>query len=566
MKRYNIIAIGVACLFLNACVDLNLNPLSEGSSGNWNSTEDEVQFSVNNFYSDAFWGHPKDDLTDDLTYRDQLRATTAGTITSEWDQSQELWVNSYKGISRANMLLATIDRAEGNIDPVRMERYKAETRFFRAYLYSRLIFHFGNVIYNDKPVMLNDDVRSRTDKGEILKKIYEDFDYAIEILPVGYGGETRRATKGAAYALKARIALQSGDWAIARDAALRCMELGEYELNFNFGDLFRPTTKNTEASRKENIWVVPFTEFNEHLNERFDPRNLLPRMATGFAAENPTWALFCSFLCTDGKPIDESPLFDRSQPFLNRDPRCAETIVEFGTQFLGYTYDPHPDAELIRNPAGTRVPNNDCRFVSQYASYFGLLYKKGVDETWLNYGWRSTSDVIIIRYADVLLMYAEAKIELNEIDQSVRDAMNDVRARAYGVKKENTAAYPAITGNSQQELRKILRIERRMEFAKEGLRYYDLIRWELAEKALARPLYGMIDFFDNSAQATVARNNWFFGETPPVDEDGIADFSSLAAKGLARQLVVRVFPTRQYLWPIPKTEVLVYGLEQNEGY
>jgi hypothetical protein len=566
MKQYNIIIVCIACLFLNACVDLNLNPLSEGSSGNWNSTEDEVLLSVNNFYSDAFWGHPKDDLTDDLTYRDQLRATTAGDITSEWDQSEDLWKNCYTGIGRANALLATIDRAAESIDPARLDRYKAETRFFRAYLYSRLIFHFGDVVYSDGPMNLSDVARSRTDKSEVLKKIYEDFDYAIDILPVNYGGENRRATKGMAYALKARIALHSGDWATARDAASDCMKLNEYELSPKYAELFRPTTKNTEASLKENMMVIPYTTINNHLNGRFDPKNLLTRMVGGFAAEEPTWALFCSFLCTDGKPIDESSLFDPENPFQNRDPRCAETIVEFGSQHLGYVYDPHPDAEEIKNAAGRWIANNDCRYVNLNASWLGLVYKKGIDDTWITYAPQSICDVIIIRYADVLLMYAEAKIELNEIDQSVRDAMNDVRARAYGVKKENVADYPPITSNSQTELRKILRIERRMEFALEGLRYYDLIRWGLAEKALARPLYGMIDFYQNPDNATIARDNWFFGETPQIDDDGIADFAPLAAKGFARQLVVRVFPTRQYLWPIPKTEVLVYGLEQNTDY
>jgi hypothetical protein len=543
-----------------------LNPLSEGSSGNWNATEEEVVMSVNNFYSNAFWGHPKDDLTDDLTYRDQLRATTAGDITSEWDQSRILWVNSYKGIGRANTLLATIDRAAGTIDAARLERYKAETRFFRAYLYSRLIFHFGDVVYYEEPLDLKDANRARIPESEVLKKIYDDFDYAIGILPASYGGDTRRATKGAAYALKARIALQCGDFATARDAAAECMSLNEYKLNPKFQELFCVTTKNTEASLKENIWVVPYTPIDDHYNDNFDAKNLITRMVGGFDAEEPTWALFCSFLCTDGKPIDESPLFDPHNPFLNRDPRCAATIVEFGTDHLGYIYDPHPDREEIRNPSGQWVMNNDCRAVNTNASWLGLVYKKGIDKTWLDNGIKTYTDVIIVRYADVLLMYAEAKIELNEIDQSVRDAMNEVRARAYGVQKENTTAYPAITGNSQPDLRKILRMERRMEFAREGMRYYDLIRWRLAEKALTKPLYGMIDFYGRPEVAAIARANWFFGETPPVDEDGIADFSGLAQKGFARQLVNRVFPTRQYLWPVPKEDVLVYGLEQNEGY
>ena len=105
--------------------------------------------------------------------------------------------------------------------------------------------------------------------------------------------------------------------------------------------------------------------------------------------------------------------------------------------------------------------NNDARVNAQFASFNGLLWKKGIDETWLENGKDVDPDKIIIRYADVLLMYAEAKIELGQIDQSVLDAINQVRARAYGVDYTNTAAYPAVTTTDQQKLRTILRTERR---------------------------------------------------------------------------------------------------------
>lgn len=98
-----------------------------------------------------------------------------------------------------------------------------------------------------------------------------------------------------------------------------------------------------------------------------------------------------------------------------------------------------------------------------------------------------------MRYADVLLMYAEAKIEMNSIDQSVLDAINEVRARAYGVKLSETNAYPAVSTTNQAELRRTVRIERRMELAYEGIRYMDIIRWRLAEKVLNTGIYGMLD-------------------------------------------------------------------------
>lgn len=118
--------------------------------------------------------------------------------------------------------------------------------------------------------------------------------------------------------------------------------------------------------------------------------------------------------------------------------------------------------------------------------------EKGIDETWLQNGFKVDQDIIYCRYAEILLTYAEAKIELNEIDNSVLDALNEVRARAYGVDKSDKASYPAFTSNDQSTLRHQLRVERRMEMAKEHMRYTDIIRWKLAEKVMNRKTYGIL--------------------------------------------------------------------------
>lgn len=85
--------------------------------------------------------------------------------------------------------------------------------------------------------------------------------------------------------------------------------------------------------------------------------------------------------------------------------------------------------------------------------------EKGIDETWLQNGFKVDQDIIYCRYAEILLTYAEAKIELNEIDNSVLDALNEVRARAYGVDKSDKASYPAFTSNDQSTLRHQLRVD-----------------------------------------------------------------------------------------------------------
>ena len=172
-----------------------------------------------------------------------------------------------------------------------------------------------------------------------------------------------------------------------------------------------------------------------------------------------------------------------------------------------------------------------------------------------------------MRYADVLLMYAEAKIELNEIDQSVLDAMNQVRARAYGVPASAVSDYPAVTETNQKKLRRIVRRERRVEFAFDGSRSEDLIRWKLASKALNQPIYGMLLNLDNMRERIVNPGRWFFPEVCPIDEDGLSDFSGMYQRGLVELLVPKTFDDRQYLFPIPSTELLINpNLTQNPGW
>jgi hypothetical protein len=350
---------------------------------------------------------------------------------------------------------------------------------------------------------------------------------------------------------------------IIRDAAKACMDLGVYQLFPDYTTLFLNKTKNSI----ETIFAVPYSEERNIIWSANECRDVISRTSGGYCSRSPSWELFCSYLCTDGLPIDESPLFDPREPFENRDPRCTATIVEFGREWLGYTYAPHPDSLLVLNHnTGQLVKNNDNRAVDTWAPFNGLAWAKYVDDTWIDQ--ITDNDNILMRYADVLLMYAEAKIELNDIDVTVTNAINQVRARAYGVDVTETSSYPEVTDTNQNELRKSLRIERRMEFAKENaIRYWDIMRWRLAEKVLNLPRYGMLDVADLK-EKVVSKGLWFFPEIPPVDEDGIADFQPMYEKGLIRILVTRKFDSpKHYLWPIPTTEIVINeNMTQNPGY
>lgn len=567
MKHYRYLIISSIVFAFFSCNDLNLNPLSMGSSETWYSNETEIEMSLKDLYRDAFWPLDNYEWTDDYTYRETNTTIVNGTLNGQSSEVTNLWTNQYKAIARANTILENMDKAASlGISRTKIDSYIAEACFIRASMYSNLISHFGDVVYVTNTIDIDEAFKiGRTPKVEILKGIYADYDKAIEGLPQSYpASQGQRATKGAAMALKARIALYMGDWQTAADAAKACIDLKQYQLHKSFSDLFLTTTRNAE----ESIFLLPRSIANKVTIGNGEVMNIITRNPGGWAAKDPSWDLLASFLCTDGLPIDESPLFDSHDPFKNRDPRCAATIVPFGSVHLGFEYNPHPQALQVMNyNTGKLQKNNDTRANAQFASFNGLVWKKGVDETWLQNGKDTDPDKIIIRYADVLLMYAEAMIELNKIDQSVLDAINSVRARAYGVDKSQTTQYPAITTTNQTQLRKIVRIERRMEFAKEGPRYMDLVRWRLASKALTNKSYGLLYPASLLIEKVVNHGGWFWPNTPEIDEDGIPDFTEMEQAGQIAVLSQRTWDDRQYLWPIPTKEIIINeNLTQNPGY
>jgi hypothetical protein len=169
-----------------------------------------------------------------------------------------------------------------------------------------------------------------------------------------------------------------------------------------------------------------------------------------------------------------------------------------------------------------------------------------------------------MRYAEVLLNYAEAKIELNEIDASVHEALNEVRARAYGVPVGDTGSYPAVTSMDQAFLRTLIKRERKVEFANEGFRLFDIRRWNIAEKVVPVTLYGRILDPENAQFI------------PSIDEDGFVSYAGIESQydrntDARFPNANRVFANpRDYLLPIPQAEIDTYrangaSITQNPG-
>lgn len=572
MKKSIFAALAAAAL-LTACVDLDLIPRSQGSSENWYSTAQELEFSLNALYQPSMWYTeawrlwPTDRWTDDWNQRTQTYDWLGGTISTTWGEGANTWSNYYKGIARANTIIQSIDKAKDNLSEAQIAQYVGEAKFFRASFYTYLITLFGDVPYYDSTMTLEEAYNmGRKDRNYILDKIYKDFDDAAEALPTSYSG-AQRVTKGTALAMKARAALFMNDWKTCAAAAKACMDLGVYSLHPDYRELFLSKTKTSS----ELIFALPASnELGKHSYDEAATRSFYPRNNGGTSVAQPSWHLFFAYTCTDGKNVEDSPLYDAANPFKNRDPRLSELTAPFDEEFMDYIYNPRPSATTtLQVSTGKQVKNNDTKVVSKDCSYNGLVLKKFVDEEWIDDRLTDTP-MRIIRYADVLLMYAESKMEMNQIDDSVFEALNSIRARAYKCGVGETSKYPAITETNQAALRRIIRNERRCELAWEGRRWFDIMRWRIAEEVLGNnaPIYGL------PGNSQVAENEksgyWIFPKDfrPHMRASSSIDMSDMQnyPKYFTENQHCSFVP-RQYLFPIPENErVVCRKLTQNPGY
>lgn len=582
---------------LTSCVDLNLAPLSEGSSETWYSTPAEIEMSVNDFYRTAFFPINDKWWGDDATRRGQLNIMMDGSMTAENKTTRDLWENYYKGIARALRLINKMDAARAmGVPEATVTQYEGEAYFYLGFAYGNLAFHWGDAILDKKGMTLEEAyTMPRSPRAEVLAYAYDCFDEAAKRLPESYGG-LQRATKGAAYAFKARTALWCGDYAIAATAAKNCMDLGVYELHDNYQDLFTASWSDE--------WIFFFRGDVALKTYHFaakDVQNVIPRLAGGWGGVwAPSYELICAYPCIDGKPIDESPLYNPKDLFENRDPRLAMTVVPFATahnksvldgtynpadyEWLGIEHSPDPSRiEVMKFATGAKVGNNDSKARAEHAAYNGFNVKKFVDASWLENGFKGAPTTYpYMRYGDVLLMYAEAMIEQDQCSQEVLDAtVNKLRERAYA---GTGIEYPKVVNGTQAAMRTMIRTERFIEMALEGWRYEDVIRWRIAEKVFNSPYYylprtwsgstawdGDISKVPDTFKKLIQNwkdGNYPLGGVPQIDENGIADLSEMVEKGYIEPAIQRNFnKDRDYLWPVPAADRLINeNLSQNPNW
>lgn len=223
----------------------------------------------------------------------------------------------------------------------------------------------------------------------------------------------------------------------------------------------------------------------------------------------------------NGLPIsDPESGFDPENPYENRDPRLKQSIFVTGETLPdGGIFNSIPGDADATDPVGGTL----------YTTTTGWNVKKYIASDDFNTPKNSGINLVLIRYAEVLLTYAEAKIELNQIDQSVYDAINEVRGRV------SVEMPPIADGLSQGQLREVVRKERAIELAFEGTRLFDIRRWEIAHEVMLGEVYGM----------TYTAG----GELVTIK---VESYNRVFDQG------------RDYLWPIPQRErELNPNLEQN---
>ena len=551
---------------------LNRFPESDPNSATYYTTADQLTLAINAAYNnlsyqqDGFPYQMQLEGTSDLVW--QRPTTDAQTIglgqhTSNTTMIRTIWTQSYIGIGRCNALLENMIKAKSVTTAAQYSRIEGEAKFLRAYYYGTLISLYGDVPLVVKSIPAEESYLARTPKAEVLNAIFSDLDSAAAKLPLSYTGtDIGRATKTSALAFKSRIALYNAKWDVAAAASKAVIDLGYHALYPNYRNLFMYVGENSRES------ILAF-DYKLTIRTNAAPQNNQARNSSGFSGLIPTRALADSYECTDGLTIDKSTLYSTADPFKNRDPRMRQTLLGDGDTWFGaggitFNMTFHPDSTTCSRytPTFAKIPNLEV--TNAFSTYSGFIMKKYLDPQDMAVPNQSELAFMLIRYAEVLLNYAEAKIELNQIDASVLDAINLVRARGYGVAATQTTLYPAIKTTNQTELRAIVRRERKIELAGEGLRVFDIRRWNIAEKVMNGILFGK----------AMNKAIYYSLPKPTLDENsspGYTSFTSLLSVVGNFKIMdnPRVFKSHNLLWPIPQAELDVNknpGFKQNPGY
>jgi len=499
------------------------------------------------------------------------------------------WANNFSRIRQTNIFLSKIDGT--SFDAALKQRMKGEAYFLRAYFYHNLMRMYGGVPLITKVYGLNDDFRvARHSFKETVDFIVANADSATALLPPSYSGaDVGRATKGVALALKARVLLYAASdlynyrvipsdspyigyttpqdrtalWRAAKNAAQAVMDLGTYSL-------FRPTPASAQEAAQNYAALFLQQTSTEAIMSRFflttrddgayPNRDNGPNGYHTWGGNTPIQNLVDDYRMADGSKFDWNNPAHAAAPYANRDPRFYGSIL-----YDGAPWRQRPDDVKKLDAIGviqtfrqlriidttvvagqpkidtTMVPGLDTRdspVENWNGAYSGYYIRKFIDPALNAQFIRQQVPWIYFRYAEILLNYAEASIELNELGDAV-NVLNQIRQRG---------GMPLFSaGLGQAALRDEYRNERRVEMAFEEQRFFDVRRWMIAPAVLSKVAAGINVFLDggNRADRTTWRNYRYVTDT----------------------IQARAWNNKMYFMPIRLDELNRNSLlKQNPGY
>ncbi len=573
----------ITLALFTAC-DLDRFPMDGPTTGTFPATEEEAVMGLLAAYkgltlldaANTPFLHVMDNITDIGYARPSNNYTSpiTSSLTTDNALATKPWEYHYKTIARCHTVLDNLENIRESISEEQYKQIDAELRVIRAYAYSKLIELYGDVPLVLNSLGLTDSDLPRTAKLEIQQWIIDEMTEVADHLPASqatYGNV--RVGSVAAYMLKARVALYSEQFDVASSAAEKAILLanGNYTLTpFDDSKAFcnqshlegEPACSNIFGyegyrSSKEWIWVA---EYNQNIsgNTHNQGYYFASRLGKGSSYWGPTQNLIDSFQCIDGLPIDESPLYDANAPFENRDPRLDMYCARPNARLMGFQFETNVSFDQVNNywpvlsGEGSKpvlVSNTDAK--NAYRTFSGYLWRKHTDN--MDYQTNSSRGVSdlnlgIFRYAELLLIYAEAKVEANRIDLSVYEAIDQIRTRA---------GMPAISKNlSQSQLRSIVRYERKIELANDGMRWYDIRRWGIADQVMNGVLY-----------LNRNGNTWSKNVLVDIDENYTPIYNQAEALNYFTTQEVVYKNNKDEVWPIPQQEIDINSnLSQNPGY
>lgn len=469
------------------------------------------------WYSYPFNLWPYGDLSSDDCLKGGGGTTDTGyhpmeiwsTLTSTPGELDELWYRLYCNISRCNRALVALEQSGvETLGEKTAEQRVGEVHFLRGHSYFKLLTMFRQIPWIDEDVFKN-NAQEQTPNNqytyeELFGKVINEFELAYNALPlqVQDGGGRANKVAAAAYLAKCYLTLAWGDGYEATDGIdfinqdymkkvieyTDVVENSSYDYLADFGDIFLPEFKNSS----ESVFAVQTSQYTED-NTRFGRANWSNMLngcwgmwSCGWDFHKPSQNLVNAYKTKDGHPMFDD--YDKTDDYpvngvastQKWDPRLFHTV---GMPSFPYKYE----EEYMMTTDNSRTPNT-------YGYYTSLkdVPQRSEGETFEGSWQAFAMNDYIFRYTDVMLMRAEALIEVGRLEDA-RSIINDIRQRAansidkhiaYAKDFCEIAGYPASDFDTKDKARTRLRWERRLEMAMESSRYFDLRRWGIASTVL----------------------------------------------------------------------------------